>query len=141
MARVKLDLPDNFTFTTEIPIRISDLNYGNHLGNTQLLGLIHEARVRHLNSFGCSEKDIFGIGLVVSDSVIIYKNQGFHKDVIKIESAVTDLHKYGCDFYFRLTNKKSRIEIARAKTGILFYNYEKQKLALTPIEFKNIFQE
>jgi acyl-CoA thioester hydrolase len=40
MARVKLDLPDNFTFTTEMPIRLTDLNYGNHLGNAQLLGMI-----------------------------------------------------------------------------------------------------
>jgi acyl-CoA thioester hydrolase len=141
MARIRLDLPDKFTFTTEIPIRLADINYGNHLGNAQLLGIIHEARVQFLNSFDCSEKDIFGVGLVVSDSVIIYKNQGFYKDVLKVESAILDVHKYGCDFYFKITNKVSGIEIARSKTGILFFDYEKQKLALTPKKFTYMFSK
>jgi acyl-CoA thioester hydrolase len=140
MARTKLHLPSKFTFTTEIPVRLTDLNYGNHLGNAQLLGIIHEARMQHLNSFGCTEIDIFGVGIVVSDSVVIYKNQGFYKDLLKIESAISDIHKYGCDFYYRITNKNKNIEIAKAKTGILFFDYKKQKLALTPTEFKNKFQ-
>ncbi|RMF54479.1 MAG: thioesterase, partial [Calditrichaeota bacterium] len=43
MARLKLTLPEKFHFTTELSIRISDVNYANHLGNDAVLSLIHEA--------------------------------------------------------------------------------------------------
>ena len=46
MARVEIELPEQFPFATEIPIRISDINYGNHLGNDAVLSLAQEARVR-----------------------------------------------------------------------------------------------
>ncbi|WP_255669390.1 hypothetical protein [Myroides oncorhynchi] len=43
MARVKLNLPTEFIFETKIPVRITDLNYGNHLGNDKLLSISHAA--------------------------------------------------------------------------------------------------
>ena len=46
MARVKLELPAQFNFRTNIPIRIQDLNYGNHVGNDAILSIMHEARLR-----------------------------------------------------------------------------------------------
>jgi len=33
MQRIKIDLPEFFSFTTPIKIRITDLNYGGHVGN------------------------------------------------------------------------------------------------------------
>jgi len=33
MARIKILLPEHFSFSCSIPIRITDLNYGNHVGN------------------------------------------------------------------------------------------------------------
>ena len=46
MARIKVELPELFTFNTTIPIRITDLNYGNHVGNDTILSMIHEACVQ-----------------------------------------------------------------------------------------------
>ena len=40
MARMTLALPARFPFTTEIEVRITDLNYGRHLGNDALLSLV-----------------------------------------------------------------------------------------------------
>ena len=51
MQRVKVELPANFNFSCIIPIRITDLNYGGHVGNDAVLSLIHEARIaifRHI---------------------------------------------------------------------------------------------
>jgi len=64
MARIKLELPETFSFRTEITVRITDLNYGGHLGNADTLVLIHEARVRFLKSYGYSEIDIEGYGTI-----------------------------------------------------------------------------
>ena len=61
MGRIKLDLPSNFNYQTNIKVRISDINYGGHLGNDSILSIIHESRVRFLNEYGFSEKDILGL--------------------------------------------------------------------------------
>lgn len=45
MARIKLVLPEKFSFKTSIPVRISDLNYGNHLANHVYLEKIGRAHV------------------------------------------------------------------------------------------------
>ena len=102
MARVKLVLPKQFSFSTDIQVRISDINYGNHLGNDALLALVHEARLQCLKAHGFSEMDIGGRGLMLTDAVIIYKSQGFHGDVLTINVAAADFNKYGCDFIFKI---------------------------------------
>ena len=139
MPRVKLDLPDDFPFSTEIPLRITDINYGGHLGNDALLSLLHEARVRFLRQYGFSETDIDGSAIIMADTAIIYKSEAFYGDIATIEVAVCDAHSHGCDFVYRLTNKESGKEIARAKTGIVFFDYGKRKTVHMPPKFRGLF--
>lgn len=46
MARVKLNIPENIISVIIIPVRINDINYGNHVGNDAFVSIIHEARVQ-----------------------------------------------------------------------------------------------
>ncbi len=140
MARIELNLPDDFSFSTDVRVRISDINYGNHLGNDALLSLVHEARLQFLQSRGFSELDIDGCGLILTDAVILYKSQGFHGDLLSILAAVGDFNKYGCDFFFKVIQKNSGKEVARAKTGIVFFDYNRQKMAPVPSAFLNAFR-
>ena len=55
MPKTKLLLPERFPFTVEIPVRITDLNYGGHVGNDSMLSLIHEIRVQFLRHHGYGE--------------------------------------------------------------------------------------
>lgn len=135
MARIKLALPEWFSFSTEIPVRITDINYGGHLGNDSVLALIHEARVRFLNEQGYSELDICGVGLIQSDAVIVFRSEAFYGDVITVDVAVEDFSATGCDFFYLLKNKETGKEVARAKTGITFFDYEKKKPVKVPQEF------
>jgi len=139
MGRIKLNLPDKFIFSTEIQVRISDINYGGHLGNDSLLSLIHEARIRFLKHFGYTELNIEGSGIIMTDSVILYKSEVFHGEVLHIEVAVDDIGKCGCDVLYRITGKETGKEVARAKTGIVFYDYEKKKVVEMPVNFKSRF--
>jgi len=136
MPRIKIVIPDKFIYHTEIPIRITDINYGGHLGNDSLLSIIHEARVRFLNHLGYSESDVQGVGIIMIDSSIQYKSEGFYGDELIVEVAVNDFSGIGCDIVYRLTNKKSNKEIAVAKTGIVFFDYEKRKTSSVPLEFE-----
>ncbi|MCH8981341.1 thioesterase family protein [candidate division KSB1 bacterium] len=134
--RPKLELPKTFTFSTEIPVQVTDINYAGHLGNDKVVSYIHEARVRFLKKFGFTELDVDGAGTIMVHATIIYKAEAFHGDILKIEVAPGNFHKLGCDFFYRLTNAKTGKEVARAKTGLIFFDYEKQKMVLMPEKFK-----
>ncbi|MBX0291577.1 thioesterase family protein [Hymenobacter sp. HSC-4F20] len=128
MPRVKVQLPETYLLTTEIPVRITDLNYGAHLGNDALLSILHEARVQFLRHLGHAEFDpATGLGHIMADVAIEYKGEGFYGDVLHIQMAATDLSKYGFDLVYWVKNQDGR-EIARAKTGMLGFNYTTRQL-------------
>jgi acyl-CoA thioester hydrolase len=111
MGRIKLELPSEFIFKTSMEVRIGDVNYGGHVGNDSILTLIHEARLRFLASYNYSEKDIEGLGLVMTDAAVIYKNEAFWGNQIHIEIAITDISRIGFDLYYKLTNPDNSKEI------------------------------
>lgn len=136
MSRTRLDLPEHFLFTTDIPLRVSDINYGGHLGNDAVLSLAQEARARFLHSHGWSEKDLAGAGMIMTDAAVVYRSEAFYGDILTIDVAVADLHELGCDFVFRIVNKASGREVARVKTGIVFFDYAKRKPRPMPDAFR-----
>lgn len=140
MGRLRLQMPEEFHFATDMEIRIDSINYGRHLGNDSLLSLIHEARIRFLQNYGLTEGNIGGVGIIMVDTVILYKSESFHGDVLTFEVAVSDVSKTGCDFFFRVTNKQSGKEIAHAKTGVVFFDYNNRKVVGTPDVFRKIFE-
>jgi acyl-CoA thioesterase FadM len=129
--RVQLQLPETFSFQTTIPVRITDINYGNHLGNDAILSMMHEARVQFLQSLGYSELNLEGAGLIMADTAIIYKGEGFYGDILTVKVAAADLSKYGFDLIYFFENQNGKA-IAHAKTGMLCFNYASRKLMSLP---------
>ena len=142
MARVKIDLPPYFSFQTEIKIRITDLNYGGHVGNDTILGIMHEARMQYLYKLGyANEVDAFeGNGLIQTDAAIVYKSETFYGETLLVEIAANDFNKYGFDFVYRLSKIDSLIEVARGKTGVVCFDYKSRKIASLPDSFKQKLQ-
>jgi acyl-CoA thioesterase FadM len=141
MNRTKIEMLDSYEYTTIIPVRITDINYGNHLGNDALLSLIHEARVRYLNNIGFTEVNIDGCGIIMVDSVIIYKSEVFYGDNLIFNVSVTGISNTGCDFYYRILSQNNSNEAALAKTGIAFYDYNKKKISAVPEFFVKKIEE
>lgn len=134
MPRVKVSLPESFGFAVEIPVRITDLNYGAHLGNDALLSILHEARVQFLASLGMAEFDgASQQGFIMVDVAIEYKGEAFHGDMLHIGLAANDQNKYGFDIVYHVKNQGGK-EIARAKTGLLCFDYHTRKLRALPPE-------
>ncbi len=132
MPRIRVDEPEKYVFSTEIPVRISEINYGGHLGHDAILPLTHEARVRFLSELSYSEMDFGGYGIVLAGAVIEYINETFYGDTVIIKIAISDFHKNGLDFVYQLENKEKNITIARVLTSIIFYDYENRKVVRTP---------
>lgn len=139
MARIKIQLPEKFQFTTEISVRITDLNYGGHLGNDSLLSIIHESRLRFLDHFGFTEMDVDGASIVMNDAALVYKSQVYYAQKLVIEIAVQEFTKVSCDMYYKVSDKETGKETARVKTGLTFLNYAEKKLTPVPKKFREIF--
>jgi acyl-CoA thioester hydrolase len=134
MERIKISLPATFPFSTVITIRITDLNYGAHVGNDTFLSLMQEARQQFLISFGYKELSFEGVGLILADVVIEYKRELSYADVIKISVAASGFDKYGFDLFYKMeviTVTETPLA-AKAKTGMLCYDYDKRRLVKMP---------
>jgi acyl-CoA thioester hydrolase len=140
MQRVKIELPQKLIFSTEISVRVYDVNFAGHLSNDSILSMVHEARILFLKNWGYSEVDTCGAGIIMFDAALQYKSQGYHGDILLFEVTVDNFIKNGCDFFFKITNKVTRKEIARAKTGIAFFDYKTNKLVPVPEKFLNLIE-
>ena len=139
MARIILDFPEIFPFSTEISVRIGDINAANHVGNDAIIQIIAEGRARFLRRYGYQELDIEGAGLIMADVAVVYKSEAFYGDILVVDVGVSDFTTYGCDFIYRVTNKKTEKEIVRAKNGFVFFDYEQRKPVNVPEKFKALF--
>lgn len=138
MERIKIDLPDNFKFSTIIKIRITDLNYGGHVGNDSFLSLIHEARMQFLNSHGYSELKVENTSLIMFDAAIEFKSELNYGDEVKVSVAADGFNTRGFDIFYRLDiiNGNEYRLAAKAKTGMLCYDYTNKKLTGLPQKVK-----
>ena len=135
MPRIQFELPEQFTFSTEIQIYISHVNQGGHLDNAQLLTLVSEARVRFFQALGYREAGVEGLSIVVGDIVAQYKSEGFHGETMRVEMLPTDFNRYGFDIVFRMTEKTAGREVARGKLGVVFVHAQDKKVAPVPAQF------
>ncbi len=134
MDRVKVDIPKAFQFSTKIPIRITDVNYGGHVGNDSFLALIQEARLQFFKHHGYSELNLEGCSTIMVDAAIEFKAELFYGDEVEISVAVNNISKLGFDLFYLLekTVDTNKIICGKAKTGILCFDYAAKKLVPVP---------
>lgn len=135
MARIKIDLPEKFSFSAKLDIRITDVNYGGHVGNDTILSYLQEARTKFFEQFGYTELNIEGVGTILSDVGIIYKAEIFYNDEIKIYAGASNFEKVSFELYYKIEKRTGDNEwrtAVIAKTGIVFFDYTSKKVAAIP---------
>lgn len=123
MARIRLEIPAELPFATELVVRVGDVNYGGHLGNDALLALLQEARLQFLGTLGYSEVSCDGHGLIMADAAVVYKAQVFRGDRLRIAAGTGDFTGSGFDLLYRVTDADTDALVALAKTGMVLFNY------------------
>jgi 4-hydroxybenzoyl-CoA thioesterase len=137
MPRISIDLPERFAFTTELQIYQSHINEAQHLDNAQLLTLVSEARERFFTALGFTQTRVDGtVGTVIADAAVQYLSEAFHGETLVFEMSARDFSRYGCDLVYRVQDKASGREVARGKTGIVFFDYAARKVAPVPEPFR-----
>ncbi|TAH03241.1 MAG: thioesterase [Sphingobacteriales bacterium] len=138
MSRVKLIMPETFSFTVQIPVRITDINYGGHVGNDAILSLIHEARLQYLQHLGYTELNLQGLGLLMSDAAIEFKHELFYGNNLSIAVAAADISRSSFNLYYKMETAKDDkvVVVALVKTGMICYDYAAKKVATIPDEVR-----
>ena len=139
--RIKFNIPsEHQVFKCQIAVRIDDINYGNHLSNDRLLTYAHECRLQYFRALGYQdERDVGGQSLIMSDSAIMYRGEGFYGDILKVSLFSPPPHEYGFDLFYLMSNQESK-EVARIKTGLVFYDYQNKKLIKNPSGFEGVLK-
>lgn len=134
MARIHLRLPEKFLYSTDITVRFSDLNYGGHVGNDTMLTLLQEARIQFYRSMGFKDETSFegSVGQIIIDAAVQYKSESFLGDVLVVRIAAEDCTKFGFDLLYEVKNKSTDQEVARAKTGIVCFDYSRKRITSVP---------
>lgn len=138
MPRIKLKPLEIYSFSLELRVRVTDLNYGGHLGNDSLLSLVHEARVAFLDSHGFSEMDCGGVSLIMADAVICFQGEALAGDVLKIEVAAWEPTRSGFRLFYRIMRPADARSIALVETGMVCFDYKTGKIQPLPDAVRTI---
>jgi acyl-CoA thioester hydrolase len=141
MGRVKLKFPvENPLFVATIPVRIGDINYGNHVGNDAILSIIHEARMQLLARNGYDEMNAGGNGLIMADVMIAYKGESFYGDILTVSIYAEEITAHTFDLLYHISTQRQdkQTVIAHAKTGMVCFDYKARQIAPMTNELKQL---
>jgi acyl-CoA thioesterase FadM len=133
MPRVKLELPSNSLGTFLIPVRITDINYGNHVGNNAIVEIIHEARVQFLRSHNFTELNAGGVALIMNELVVEYKNESFYNDQLNVVVLCGEITRVSFEIFYEISVMRDQINIIIAlcktlKTSFIIMKHLRLKI-------------
>lgn len=141
MPRVQLKTLKQYDYLTALDVRVSDVNYGGHVGNDQMIALLHQARLNYLKFMNWSELDCAGVSLIMSDLAIQYKAESYLGDTLNIEMAMGEPQKLGFRIFYRITHADNQKLIALAETGMVCFDYQTKKPQRVPDAILSICQK
>lgn len=143
MTRLQIKIPDTVPKTVlHIPVRITDINYGNHLGNDSVVAIIQEARVQFLQENGFTELNAGGAGLIMSDLALNFHHESFYGDELTIDIYIADVSRVSFNILYEITTKRDgkNILVATAQTTMVCFDYKTRKVASVPDVLKAILE-
>lgn len=120
MERVKLEFPaEAIIHRHPLAVRVTDMNYGRHLGHDALVSLLHEARIQAFAALGLSEWDMHGYPTLVADLAVQYQSEARWPDALIIATAVPEPQGKALTVYQRIYQAESEQIVATARVNQL----------------------
>ena len=139
MPRVKLQELKSYPIKTTLDVRVSDLNYGAHLGYDALLSLAHQARVELFTELGVNEMDLGDkkTGIVAADVAVQYKGEAFVLDSLLFEIAPIEIGMASFRLAHRVSNLRTNRPVALIEIGFAAFDYESRRSGRLPDGFRS----
>lgn len=131
MARIKIQIPDKINASIPIATRITDHNYGNHVGNDAVVSILHEARVQWLAQNDFTEFNAGGSSLIMGHLAVEYKKQIIYPCPLVVEISIGEVTAVSFEIIYCIKNKKGEVMV-KAITGLVCFDYDKNKVREVP---------
>lgn len=137
MERVTLEFPAEAVIHRHpLTVRVTDMNYGRHLGHDALVSLLHEARVHAFAALGLPEWDMQGYPSVVVDLAVQYQHEARWPDALVIDTAVPEPTGKALTIYQRIRNAEKDNVVATARVNQLLLDLSTGRPVAVPEKVK-----
>jgi acyl-CoA thioester hydrolase len=125
MERVRLEFPEaKIVHRHPLTVRVTDMNYGRHLGHDTLVSLLHEARIQALGALGLTEWDLGGYPSVVADLAVQYQSEARWPDALVVETAILAPSGKAITVYHRVCHAEGGRPVATARLNLMLMDPE-----------------
>ncbi|MBM7073004.1 thioesterase family protein [Shewanella sp. 202IG2-18] len=125
-------------FSIDLPVRISDVNYGKHLGHAALASLLHQARLKYFQQHNLDELDLDGFKAVVKELNIQYKGQAFFDDILHIAISIDEITCATCKFKYEVTKNSDNNQVTSVSETLVFIDAKSHYPVRTPQPIKQL---
>ncbi|MDR5866586.1 acyl-CoA thioesterase [Halomonas koreensis] len=120
MERVRLDFPEaDIRHRHPLTVRVTDMNYGRHLGHDALVSLLHEARIQALAALGLAEGDMGGYPSVAADLAVQYQAEARWPEALVADTAIPAPGRKAITVYHRLRREADAAVVATARLNLM----------------------
>jgi acyl-CoA thioesterase FadM len=135
MPRLKLKPLPRYRYECRLTVRVADVNYGGHLGNNALAGLLHQARLELFRAWSLKENDLGDghTGLIQTDLAVVLAAEAFLHDELTVRTDFIEVRPVS----FRMAHEVCRgdTRVALAELGFAGFDYAARRSALLPAVF------
>ncbi|MBM3158422.1 MAG: thioesterase family protein [Bacteroidetes bacterium] len=134
MHALKQLLPTSFQFTCKLPVRITDINYGGHVGNDRLLVYAHEARIQYLQEMGYTEMELDTTSLMLTKASLEIRSELFFGDQLSVAVQAMHFTSKGFDLLYKIEKITSGKPVLAAivLTTMICFDYKNKKVTSLP---------
>jgi four helix bundle protein len=137
----KIEMPTNYPFSIEIPIRRIDLSLDVHVSFATILDIVMEAYLAFFEHYKYNVLNLKEKSVIFANANIAYQGELLYKDAVKIDVAPDNFTEKAFDLNFRMTKNNETIPVAFIKIRVLFFDYSIKKVVSIPSEFKSLFEK
>jgi acyl-CoA thioesterase FadM len=132
------DKPEQFIYSINYKVLYSDINGANHVGADRILPIALEAQLSLTKHLGYADAIVFeDLGLIMANSQIDYLSETHYGEELKVNVALDFVSEKAIDLIYCIWNCTKRVETARVKTRMLFFDYKHSKATAIPSAFKD----
>ncbi len=133
MERVRLEFPEaDIVHRHPLSVRVTDMNYGRHLGHDTLVSLLHEARIQAFGALGLTEWDLGGYPSVVADLAVQYQSEARWPDALVVETAIPVPKGKAITVYHRVRHAEGGRPVATARLNVMLVDPDAGRSVVVP---------
>lgn len=123
---------------TELQVKISDINYGGHMGNDKALLFFQDARIQFLKLLGFDEHHIGeNTGIIISEAHVYFRKEVFLYDILSPSIYIEKISKRSFVMNYKFFRISDQICVFEGNTKIYAFDYLTRKACYLPENFKN----